>query len=116
MTLSRNSVAPPQELNVPPGQLVDLRIRRRLTEPYTPSKRSTNEAFAGAGVRLNALDPTLGADSSAEGATMPGAFPSGRAATTTAADIGGALPMRGDGILSFGGLGFFIFLLGWYVA
>jgi len=70
------SSAPPQVLNVLPGQPVDLRIRKNLHEYYKPSTQSRNtNAFTGTGTRLGAPIPaamvTEGSD------TMPGAFPSG---------------------------------------
>jgi UBX domain-containing protein 1 len=71
--------APPQILNVLPGQHVELRVEKRLSEAYVPTKHSagSSRAFSGEGMRLGAVVPDLApssAGSSARG--MPGGFPS----------------------------------------
>jgi len=76
--------APPQILNVLPGQPVELRVAKRLADNYVLPKHAVS-AFAGEGMRLGAVVPDFAptaAGGSASG--MPGAFPS-RAATTSAA-------------------------------
>ncbi|CDO76860.1 hypothetical protein BN946_scf184402.g1 [Trametes cinnabarina] len=73
--------APPQILNVFPGQPVELRVVKRLSEDYTPSPRARQaKVFSGQGHRLGSPVPgelTPGPSSSASGSAMPGGFPSG---------------------------------------
>ncbi|KAI8976340.1 hypothetical protein BD414DRAFT_496628 [Trametes punicea] len=73
--------APPQVLNVSPGQPVELRIVRRLNEDYVPSPKTRQaKVFSGQGHRLGSPVPgevSPGAGASASGATMPGGFPTG---------------------------------------
>jgi len=73
--------APPQILNVLPGQPVELRVARRLNEDYTPSPKRGMAAFAGSGNRLGSPAPAVTAP---RGAGMPGAFPSSSASGSTA--------------------------------
>ncbi|KAI0667540.1 hypothetical protein C8Q78DRAFT_1105457 [Trametes maxima] len=71
--------APPQILNVLPGQPVELRVVERRGEDYVPSPKARQASvFAGQGHRLGSPIPgesTLGAGGS--GGSIPGAFPSG---------------------------------------
>ncbi|KAI0820919.1 hypothetical protein BC628DRAFT_1395081 [Trametes gibbosa] len=77
--------APPQILNVSPGQPVELRVVRRLSEDYVPSPGARQaRVFAGQGHRLGSPVPgelSSGASTSASGSgsPMPGGFPSGSA-------------------------------------
>ncbi|KAI0631778.1 hypothetical protein C8Q77DRAFT_1159522 [Trametes polyzona] len=75
--------APPQILNVSPGQPVELRVVRRLGEDYVPSPRARQaKVFSGQGHRLGSPIPgelSSGASSSASSAAMPGGFPTGSA-------------------------------------
>jgi UBX domain-containing protein 1 len=59
-------------MDVPPGQPVDLRIRKRLSESYIPSKRSKS-AFSGVGMRLGApVTPVVSSSgSNTSGITAP---------------------------------------------
>ncbi|OCH91979.1 SEP-domain-containing protein [Obba rivulosa] len=68
--------APPQILNVSPGQPVELRVVKRLQDDYTAPPKARS-AFSGAGHRLGSPIPTFanagaGASTSAD---MPGSFP-----------------------------------------
>jgi UBX domain-containing protein 1 len=69
--------APPQILNVRPGQPVELRVAKRLDESYQPSPKET---FSGAGNRLGAPVPSLAPNAPA--GSMPGSFPSGDASSS----------------------------------
>ncbi|KAI0357190.1 SEP-domain-containing protein [Trametes cingulata] len=75
--------APPQILNVAPGQPVELRVVKRLSEDYVPSPKARQaKVFSGQGHRLGSPVPgelTPGASSSGSGSGMPGGFPSGSA-------------------------------------
>jgi UBX domain-containing protein 1 len=76
--------APPSVLNIQPGQPVELRVAKRLEEPYTPSATAKRAAaFSGSGNRLGAPVPSMtGASSSSSAQTMPGSFGGGGAGTT----------------------------------
>ncbi|KAI0641683.1 SEP-domain-containing protein [Trametes meyenii] len=73
--------APPQILNVLPGQPVELRVVKRQSEDYVPSPRARQaRIFAGQGHRLGSPvpgEPTSGTSGSA--GSIPGAFPTGSA-------------------------------------
>jgi UBX domain-containing protein 1 len=71
--------APPHILDVQPGQPVELRVAKRLSEKYTPPPKKPMSAFSGSGNRLGAPVPTVISSESA----MPGSFPA--AASTSAA-------------------------------
>ncbi|KAH9850446.1 hypothetical protein C2E23DRAFT_835114 [Lenzites betulinus] len=80
----RSGRAPPQILNVSPGQPVELRVVRRLSEDYVPSQGARQaRVFAGQGHRLGSPVPgdLAGTNTSANvsGSPMPGGFPSGSA-------------------------------------
>lgn len=79
MAHGQSSQAPPHILDVQPGQPVELRVAKRLSEKYTPPPKKPMSAFSGSGNRLGAPVP---AATSAETA-MPGSFPA--AASTSAA-------------------------------
>jgi UBX domain-containing protein 1 len=66
--------APPSILNVLPGQPVELRVARRLSENYTPPARG---AFSGSGNRLGAPSPSTTFEAAHGSTAMPGSFPSG---------------------------------------
>ena len=79
------SRAPPQILNVSPGQPVELRVVKRLQDNYVPSARARQaKAFSGHGQRLGSPAPTAGSsgsttvvgESSGASSPIPGAFPS----------------------------------------
>jgi len=78
--------APPNVLNVQPGQPVELRVVKRLSEAYSPSKfsgSSSAHAFQGTGNRLGSPVPSFAAN--VPSASMPGSFPaSGRIAGSSA--------------------------------
>ncbi|KAI0764262.1 hypothetical protein BD413DRAFT_615967 [Trametes elegans] len=71
--------APPQILNVSPGQPVELRVVKRLGDDYVPSPRARQaKVFSGQGHRLGSPIPgdvTSGASGSGGGGGIPGAFP-----------------------------------------
>ncbi|OJT13267.1 UBX domain-containing protein 1 [Trametes pubescens] len=70
--------APPQILNVSPGQPVELRVVKRLSEDYVASPGARQaKVFSGQGHRLGSPVPELlsGAGTSASGSAMPGGFP-----------------------------------------
>lgn len=67
------SRAPPQILNVLPGQPVELRVAKRLSENYTPPPKRPTAAFGGSGNRLGSPAPTQ--VSEAPASHMPGSFP-----------------------------------------
>ncbi|KAH8105335.1 ubiquitin-related domain-containing protein [Cristinia sonorae] len=72
--------APPHILNVLPGQPVELRVVKRLSDPYTPSSSSHSggaRVFHGTGNRLGAPVPTTTTES------MPGTFPAVGTSTST---------------------------------
>jgi len=68
--------APPQILNVQPGQPVELRVAKRLTENYTPLPKRPMAAFSGSGNRLGSPAPALTSEGTS---SMPGSFPSASA-------------------------------------
>lgn len=82
--------APPHILNVLPGQPVELRVAKRLSENYVPTTAPSG-AFTGEGMRLGAVVPDFspGSVGSSTGG-MPGAFPS--EATTTGAGASASRP------------------------
>jgi UBX domain-containing protein 1 len=70
--------APPQILNVQPGEPVELRVAKRLTENYTPQPKRPMAAFSGSGNRLGAPASAL-SESASAAPSMPGSFPSANA-------------------------------------
>ncbi|TCD71049.1 hypothetical protein EIP91_000141 [Steccherinum ochraceum] len=82
--------APPHILNVLPGQPVELRVVKRLSEPYSPSsssKSADSRAFTGSGNRLGSPVPAV-AGSSAAAVDMPGSFPAGASSSGGAGSSG----------------------------
>jgi len=73
LSTSLCSVAPPNILNVLPGQPVEVRVAKRLQEDYKESPRRGGSVFSGAGNRLGSPVPAAVSGSSA---SMPGTFPS----------------------------------------
>jgi len=67
--------APPHIMNVLPGQPVELRVAKRFTEDYTPTKRPMG-AFGGSGNRLGSPVPPLSSETASAALPMPGSFPS----------------------------------------
>ncbi|THH12757.1 hypothetical protein EW146_g7394 [Bondarzewia mesenterica] len=78
--------APPSILNVQPGEAVELRVAKRLTEEYVPPPKS---AFSGSGNRLGAPVPEPSASSGSS--AMPGEFP-GASGSAPAGSIAPAVP------------------------
>nr|VWO99986.1 Uncharacterized protein [Ganoderma boninense] len=78
--------APPQILNVSPGQPVELRVVKRLAERYAPSPRARQaKAFSGQGNRLGSPAPTaVSLPAAAEPAPIPGSFPGASASASGA--------------------------------
>ena len=69
-----------------PDQPVELRVAKRTSEPYTPSKHSgTAGTFVGAGSRLGAPTPAALERGGSSTVVMPGAFPSGSVGASTSA-------------------------------
>lgn len=62
---------PPAVLNVQPGQHVELRVTKRITEDYAPPVGT--KTFGGEGHRLGAVVPEMHTSRSE---AMPGSFPS----------------------------------------
>lgn len=73
---THRSHAPPQILNVRPGQPVELRVVRRLQDDYVPPKA---KAFSGQGHRLGSPIPGASTSTPEPAPEIPGAFPSGSA-------------------------------------
>ena len=69
-----SSRAPPQILNVLPGQPVELRVAKRLSENYTAPPKRPAAAFSGSGHRLGSLAPATASENTS--VPMPGSFPS----------------------------------------
>lgn len=73
---SFRSRAPPQILNVSPGQPVELRVVKRLQDNYVPSARAKQgKVFSGNGQRLGSPAPASSGEASSSGSAIPGAFP-----------------------------------------
>ena len=68
------SRAPPQILDVLPGQPVELRVAKRLSENYTAPPKRPTAAFSGSGHRLGSPAPAIVSHNSHM--PMPGSFPS----------------------------------------
>jgi UBX domain-containing protein 1 len=85
--------APPQILDVRPGQPVELRVAKRLDESYQPSPKQT---FSGAGNRLGAPVPSLAPNAAA--GSMPGSFPREDASSsgTVSASVAGNIKFEVD--------------------
>ncbi|TFY72063.1 hypothetical protein EVG20_g941 [Dentipellis fragilis] len=62
--------APPSILNVLPGQPVEVRITKRLSEDFVPSAHAPAAAFAGSGHRLGSPLPTFAGGASAAPALL----------------------------------------------
>jgi len=91
LTQINSGHAPPHILNVTPGQPVELRVVKRLSEDFVatpPSKRRDGGVFAGEGHRLGAPVPSVGTpDDSGSSGAMPGTFP-----PASSSRIGGGSP------------------------
>ena len=91
------SRAPPQILNVSPGQPVELRVVKRLAEKYvaSPSARQA-KAFSGQGHRLGSPAPTATSlpATPEPASSIPGSFPTASASASgsgaSASGSGGA--------------------------
>lgn len=70
-------------MNVLPGQPVELRVAKRMSEKYTPSPKRPVGAFGGSGHRLGS--PVSPPASETTALPVPGSFP-----TTSAGGIDGA--------------------------
>lgn len=78
----QQGTAPMSLMNVTPGQRVTLNVATRLTEEYVPPKRGN---FSGAGQRLGAPIPAVTSSAAPSGDSMPGSFPIGSSAGSSAA-------------------------------
>lgn len=79
-----HSRAPPHILNVAPGQPVELRVVKRLTEDFAPTQKA-HGVFEGEGHRLGAPVPSIAAVGvPAPSIEMPGSFPISTAAPAVA--------------------------------
>ena len=67
-------------MNVQPGQPVEVRVAKRISEDYTPQPKRPNPAFGGVGNRLGSPAPTVTSEGSGA-AVMPGSFPTSSAAS-----------------------------------
>ncbi|KIY66496.1 SEP-domain-containing protein [Cylindrobasidium torrendii FP15055 ss-10] len=81
--------APPQILNVLPGQPVELRVDRRIDQDYVRPARTGG--FFGSGNRLGAPVPEAGPSSSSS--PMPGSFASAPASSSSGSTPAGAQPL-----------------------
>lgn len=79
--------APPSILNVQPGQPVELRVAKRLSEPYQPAPKRPVGSFGGSGHRLGSPVPNVASAGSSAGSAMPGTFPSSGVTTAGAASV-----------------------------
>ncbi|KAI1788231.1 hypothetical protein LXA43DRAFT_1026165 [Ganoderma leucocontextum] len=84
--------APPQILNVSPGQPVELRVVKRLQEAYVVSPRARQaKVFSGQGHRLGSPAPSASPlPTTPEPASIPGSFPSASDSGASASGSGSA--------------------------
>ncbi|EMD36009.1 hypothetical protein CERSUDRAFT_52811 [Gelatoporia subvermispora B] len=75
--------APPQILNVSPGQPVELRVVKRLQDDYVASPKARS-AFSGSGHRLGSPVPSFAGAGAGPSADMPGTFPAPASASSRA--------------------------------
>ncbi|KAF8804185.1 SEP-domain-containing protein [Phlegmacium glaucopus] len=72
--------APPSITDALPGQHVELRLAKRITEDYVPPKGT--QVFSGSGHRLGAVVPDFSPRAESSSTSMPGTFPVSGAAPT----------------------------------
>lgn len=87
-TPSAASRAPPQILNVLPGQPVELRVAKRLSENYTAAPKRPTAAFGGSGNRLGSPAPAIASETTS--VPMPGSFPAAASSSGGSGSSSGA--------------------------